>query len=85
MEQPPDFLAVSLLAAVSVTVGLAGAGSADGLAAFQSGGSGALTSTLASILGLDEKQLGDYLQGRRNEICHEAATLRSEQEPSICD
>jgi hypothetical protein len=78
MEQPTDFLAVSLLAAVSVTVGLTSASFADGLAAVQSGGSRTLTSTLASILGLDEKQLGDYLQGRRSEICYGAEILRSE-------
>jgi hypothetical protein len=78
MEQPTDFLAVSLLAALSVTVGLTSASFADGPTGSQSGGSGNLASTIASILGLDQEQVGDYLQGHRSEICYGSAILRSE-------
>jgi len=78
MEQKTDFLAVSLLAAVSVAVGLTSASYADGLAGSQSGGSGNLVSTIAGILGLDQEQVGDYLQGHCSEICYGAAVLRSE-------
>jgi hypothetical protein len=78
MEQPTDFLALSLLAAVSVTVGLTSAGYTDGLTGCHSGGNGNLASTVAGILGLDQEQVGDYLQGHRSEICYGAAVLRSE-------
>ena len=78
MEQPTDLLAVSLLAALSVTVGLTSASFTDGPAGSQSGGSGTLATTIASILGLDQEQVGDYLQGHRSEICYGAAILRSE-------
>jgi hypothetical protein len=78
MEQPFDFLAVSLLAAVSVTVGLTSASFADGTAASQSGGGGNLASTIAGIVGLDEGQVGNYLRGYRSEVCYGTATLRSE-------
>ena len=78
MEQTPDFLAVSLLAAVSVAVGLTSASYTDELAGPQSGGSGNLVNTIASILGLDQEQVGDYLQGHRSEVCYGTATLRSE-------
>lgn len=78
MEQPMDFLAVSLLAVLSVTVGLTSAGYGDRLGAAQSGGSGNLVNTIAGILGLDQKQVNDYLQGHRSEICYGAAKLRSE-------
>jgi hypothetical protein len=78
MEQTPGFLAVSLLAAVSVAVGLTSAIYTDELAGPQSGGSGNLVSTIAGILGLDQEQVGDYLQGHCSEICYGAAVLRSE-------
>jgi len=78
MEQTPDFLAVSLLAAVSVAVGLTSASYTHELAGPQSGGSGNLVSTIAGILGLDQEQVGDYLQGHCSEICYGAAVLRSE-------
>jgi hypothetical protein len=78
MEQTPDFLALSLLAAVSVAVGLTSASYTDELAGPQSGGSGNLVSTIAGILGLDQEQVGDYLQGHRSEVCYGTATLRSE-------
>jgi hypothetical protein len=81
MEQPSDFLALSLLAAVSVTVWLTSASFSDGLTGSQCSGRGNLASTVASILGLDQEQVGDYLQGHRSEICYGAAVLRSEQEP----
>lgn len=78
MEQSTDFLAVSLLAAVSVAVGLTSASYADERASAQSGGSGNLVSTIAAILGLDQAQVGDYLQGHRTEICYGAVVVRSE-------
>jgi hypothetical protein len=78
MEQPTDFLAVSLLAAVSVTVGLTSASFTDGPTGSQSGGSGNLVTIIASILGLDQEQVGDYLKGHRSEICYGSAILRSE-------
>jgi hypothetical protein len=78
MEQPTDFLALSLLAAVSVTVGLTSASFTDGPTGSQSGGCGNLASTVASILGLDQEQVGDYLQGHSSQICYGAAVLRSE-------
>jgi len=78
MEQPTDFLAVSLLAAVSVAVGLTSASFTDGPAESQCVGSGNLASTIAGILGLDQEQVGDYLQGHRSEICYGVAVLRSE-------
>ena len=78
MEQPTDFLAVSLLAALSVTVGLTSASFTDGPTGSQSGGSGNLVSAIASILGLDQEQVGDYLQGHRSEICYGSTILRSE-------
>jgi hypothetical protein len=78
MEQTTDFLAVSLLAAVSVTVGLTSASFAEGLPGPRSGGSGDLVSTIAGILGLDQAEVGDYLQGHRSEICYGAVVVRSE-------
>jgi len=78
MEQSTDFLAVSLLAAVSVAVGLTSASYTDELAAAQSGGGGNLVNTIAGILGLDQAEVGDYLQGHRSEICYGAAVVRSE-------
>ncbi|MBN2099060.1 MAG: hypothetical protein JW753_05625 [Dehalococcoidia bacterium] len=78
MEQKTDFLAVSLLAAVSVAVGLTSASYGDELAGAQSGGSGNLVSTIAGILGLDQAEVGDYLQGHRSEICFGAVVVRSE-------
>ncbi len=78
MEQPTDLLAVSLLAAVSVAVGLTSASYTDGLAGPQSGGSGNLVNTIAGVLGLDQEQVGDYLQGHRSEICFGPAVLSSE-------
>ena len=78
MEQPTDLLAVSLLVALSVTVGLTSASFTDGPTGSQSGGSGNLASTIAGILGLDQEQVGDYLQGHRSEIYYGAAILRSE-------
>jgi hypothetical protein len=78
VEQKTDFLAVSLLAAVSVAVGLTSASYSDELAGAQSGGSGNLVSTIAGILGLDQAEVGDYLQGHRSEICFGAAVVRSE-------
>jgi len=78
MEQTPDFLAVSLLAAVSVTVGLTSASFAEGLPGPRSGESGNLVSTIAGILGLDQAEVGDYLQGHRSEICYGAVVVRSE-------
>jgi len=78
VEQKTDFLAVSLLAAVSVAVGLTSASYTDGLAGPQSGESGNLVSTIASILGLDQAEVGDYLQGHRSEICYGAVVVRSE-------
>jgi hypothetical protein len=78
MEQTPDFLAVSLLAAVSVAVGLTSASYTDERAEAQSGSSGNLVSTIAGILGLDQVEVGDYLQGLRSEICYGAAVVRSE-------
>ena len=78
VEQKADFLAVSLLAAVSVAVGLTSASYTDGLARPQSGESGNLVSTIADILGLDQAEVGDYLQGHRSEICYGAVVVRSE-------
>lgn len=78
MEQSTDFLAVSLLAAVSVAVGLTSASYADEPGGDQSGGSSNLVSTIAGILGLDQAEVGDYLQGRRTEICYGAAVVRSD-------
>ena len=78
MEQPIDLLALSLLAALSVTVGLTSASFTDGPAGSQPGGSGNLASTIASVLGLDHEQVGDYLQGHRSDIRFGAAILRSE-------
>ena len=78
MEQPTDLLAVSLLAAVSVAVGLTSASYTDGLAVSPSGGSGNLVNTIAGVLGLDQEQVGDYLQGHRSEICFGPAVLSSE-------
>ena len=78
MEQPTDLLAVSLLAAVSVAVGLTSASFTDGPTGSQSSGSKNLASTIASVLGLDQEQVGGYLQGQRSEICYGAAVLRSE-------
>jgi hypothetical protein len=78
VEQKTDFLAVSLLAAVSVAVGLTSASYTDGLAGPQSGEGGNLVSTIAGILGLDQAEVGDYLQGHRSEICYGAVVVRSE-------
>ncbi len=78
MEQPTDFLAVSLLAAVSVAVGLTSASFTDGPTGSQCVGSGNLASTIAGILGLDQEQVDDYLQGHCREIGYGAAVLRSE-------
>lgn len=63
MEQPIDFLALSLLAAVSVTVGLTSASYADGLTGCHSGTNVSLTGLVAGILGLDQQQVDDYLRG----------------------
>ena len=78
VEQKTDFLAVSLLAAVSVAVGLTSASYTDELTGAQSGGSGNLVSTIAGILGLDQAEVGDYLQGHQSEICYGTAVVRSE-------
>lgn len=78
MEQSTDFLAVSLLAAVSVAVGLTSASYADERGGDQSGPSSNLVSTIAGILGLDQAEVGDYLQGHRTEICYGAAVVRSD-------
>ena len=78
MEQKMDFLAISLLAAVSVAVGLTTARYTDELAEAQSGGSRNLVNTIAGILGLDQAQVGDYLQGHHSEICYGTAVVRSE-------
>jgi len=78
MEQTPDFLALSLLAAVSVAVGLTSASYTDELAGAQSGGSGNLVSTIAGILGLDQAEVGDYLQGHHSEILYGTVVVRSE-------
>jgi hypothetical protein len=83
MEQPTDLLALSLLAAVSVAVGLTSASYTDGLAGSPSGGSGNLASTIAGILGLDQEQVGDYLQGHRSEICYGPAVLGSKSDHSV--
>jgi len=77
MEQPTDFLALSLLAAVSVTVGLTSARYTDGVAGLQSCGGGNLADTVAGILGLDQEQVDGYLQGHRSEIRYGAASLHS--------
>ena len=77
MEQKTDFLAVSLLAAVSVAVGLTSASYTHEVAGPQSGGSGNLVSTIAGILGLDQAEVGDYLKGHRSEICYGAVVVRS--------
>jgi len=37
-----------------------------------------LVSTIADILGLDQAEVGDYLQGHRSEICYGAVVVRSE-------
>mgnify|MGYP006961820385 CR=1 FL=1 len=78
MEQKTDLLAVSLLAAVSVAVGLTSASYTDELAVPYSGGSGSLASTIAGILGLDQEQVGGYLQVHPCEICCGASVLRSD-------
>ena len=83
MEQPTDLLALSLLAAVSVAVGLTSASYTDGLAGSPSGGSSNLASTIAGILGLDQEQVGDYLQGHRSEICYGPAVLGSKSDHSV--
>src|SRR5690606_39143237 len=66
MEQPMDFLALSLLAAVSVTVGLTSAAYGPGVSS--PGARGNLAATVAAVLGLDPGQVNDYLQGLPSEI-----------------
>jgi hypothetical protein len=78
MQQATDFLAVSVLAAVSVAVGLTSASYADELGSFQSDRSGDLISTITGILGLDQAEVGDYLQGHPGEIGYGSATLHLE-------
>ncbi len=78
MEQQTDLLALSLLAAVSVTVGLTSAGFANTLDGPRPGESGSLVETIASVLGLDQEGVADYLQGHPSEIRYGAAVLRSE-------
>lgn len=75
VEQKMDLLAVSLLAAVSVAVGLTSAGYIAETAGDQSSRSGNLVNTIAGILGLDQAEVGDYLEGHRSEICYGSATL----------
>lgn len=77
MEQPMDFLALSLLAAVSVTVGLTSAGYDHGPGESQPGAGENLASAVASVLGLDPGQVNDYLQGHRSDIRFGAARLLS--------
>lgn len=77
IEQPTDFLAVSLLAAVSVAVGLTSASWDDRVGTAQSGEGSKLVSTLASILGLDQKQVNEYLQGRHGDVCYGDVKLHS--------
>ena len=78
MEQPNDFLAVSLLAAISVAVGLTSASFANVLTELQPKDGRGLVSAMAAVLGLDEEGVDDYLQGRRSEIRYGEAVLRSE-------
>ena len=68
MDQPMDFLALSLLAAVSVTVGLTTAGYGHVPGEPPAGGTGSLAGTVANVLGLDPGQVDDYLQGHGREI-----------------
>ncbi len=77
MEQPVDFLALSLLAAVSVTVGLTSAGYGHESGESQPDDRGNLAGVVAAVLGLDLAQVNDYLQGHRSEIRFGAARLFS--------
>ena len=77
MEQKTDFLAVSLLAAVSVAVGLTSATYADERGGTRSNGSGNMVSSIAGLLGLDQEQVGNYLQGRCSEIRYGGASMHS--------
>lgn len=77
MEQPMDFLALSLLAAVSVTVGLTSAAYGPGPGESQPGAWGNLAAAVAGVLGLDPGQVNDYLAGRGGEIRFGAERLLS--------
>lgn len=77
MQQTSDFLAVSLLAAISVAVGLTSASYTDAVAGSQSGRGGSMASTITGILGLDQEQVDDYLQGRCTEIRYGGKGLHS--------
>ncbi len=68
MEQPIDFLALSLLAAISVTVGLTSAGYGTGPGESPPGATGSLAAALGAVLGLEPGQLTDYLEGHGSEI-----------------
>ena len=78
MEQPTDLLAVSLLAAISVAVGLTSASYSEEPAGSSPGSGGNLVGTIAGILGLDQERVSDYLQGHRSEICYGPAVLSSD-------
>ncbi len=69
MEQPIDLLALSLLAAVSVTVGLTAAGYGHGPGQAQPGAGGNLADIVAAVLGLDPGQVQDYVTRRGSGDC----------------
>ncbi len=72
-----DFLALSLLAAVSVTVGLTSAAYGPIPGESRPGVRGNLAATVAGVLGLDPAQVNDYLEGHQSEIRFGAARLFS--------
>lgn len=72
-----DFLALSLLAAVSVTVGLTSAAYGPAPGESQPGVRGNLAATVAAVLGLDPAQVNDYLEGHQSEIRFGAPRLLS--------
>ncbi len=79
MDQPMDFLALSLVAALSVTVGLTSAGYGHEPGEPQPDALGNLAGAVAAVLGLDPGQVANYLQGHRSEIRFGGARLFSSQ------
>jgi hypothetical protein len=78
MEEHTEFLALALVAATAVTVGLTSATFADGFTGVESGKGRNLPSIISNILGLDEKEVADYFEKRRSEICYGAEALHLE-------
>ncbi|MDM8000780.1 MAG: hypothetical protein QUS33_12540 [Dehalococcoidia bacterium] len=77
MELSSDFMGISLLAALSVAVGLTSANYARELDGSRSTETTNLANTIANILGLDQEQVGGYLQGRSSEICYGTVVVHS--------